>query len=215
MWSQIRVIVADGHPICIRGIQIELAAAGNASVVASAQNSTELFAALAQQACDVLVSDYVMSGTDFGDGLGMLSLIQRRYPATKLIVLTSFDSPLVLQALVRQGVRAIVSKSDMSEHLQHALGAVWRGQHYLSPRIEGALQAQAVVPGGDLVGKLTRCEVEVVRLFLSGMSVGEIAQKFGRSKQTVSAQKRAAMRKLDVQTDIDLVRYGVRSGLTA
>ncbi len=215
MRNQIRVIVADGHPVCIKGIQIELAASADVVVVASAQNSTQLFSALAQQACDVLVSDYVMSGSDFGDGLGMLSLIQQRHPAIKLIVLTSIDSPLVLQALVKQGVRAIVSKSDMSEHLQHALRAVWRAEQYYSPRIDGALQAQAAFAGGERVGKLTRCEVEVVRLFLSGLSVGEIAQKFGRSKQTVSAQKRAAMRKLDVRTDIDLVRYGMRSGLTA
>ncbi|MFJ3461320.1 response regulator [Achromobacter spanius] len=215
MRNQIRVIVADGHPVCIKGIQIELAASADVAVVASAQNSTQLFAALAQHACDVLISDYVMSGSDFGDGLGMLSLIQQRHPATKLIVLTSIDSPLVLQALVKQGVRAIVSKSDMSEHLQHALRAVWRAEQYFSPRIDGALQAQAAFAGSDRVGKLTRCEVEVVRLFLSGLSVGEIAQKFGRSKQTVSAQKRAAMRKLDVRTDIDLVRYGMRSGLTA
>lgn len=215
MLNPIRVIVADGHPICIKGVQIEIAAAGNATVVASAPNSTQLFTALSQQDGDVLISDYVMSGADFGDGLGMLSLIQQRYPALKLIVLTSIDSPLVLQALVRQGVRAIVSKSDMSEHLQHALRAVWRADQYFSPRIDGALQAQAAFAGGERVGKLTRCEVEVVRLFLSGLSVGEIAQKFGRSKQTVSAQKRAAMRKLDVRTDIDLVRYGMRSGLTA
>ena len=50
--------------------------------------------------------------------------------------------------------------------------------------------------------------MEVVRLFLSGFSMGEIAEKFSRSKQTVSAQKCAAMRKLDVHNDMDLVRYG-------
>ncbi|WMD20236.1 response regulator [Achromobacter seleniivolatilans] len=215
MLNPIRVVVADGHPVCIKGVQVEIAAVDHARVVACATNSTQLFNILQCQACDVLISDYVMSGADFGDGLGMLSLIQQRYPALKLIVLTSIDSPLVLQALDNQGVRGIVSKGDMSEHLRNALQAVWRGERYRSPRINSVLKPEGATPATDRAGTLTRSEVEVVRLFLSGLSVGEIAAKFGRSKQTVSAQKRAAMRKLDVQTDIELVRYGMRNGLTA
>ncbi|SEJ76846.1 MULTISPECIES: response regulator transcription factor [unclassified Achromobacter] len=214
MSNPIRVIVADGHPVCVRGVQVEVAEMSHARVVASAQNSTQLFSVLLSQPCDVLVSDYVMSGESFGDGLGMLTLIQQRHPALKLIVLTSIDSPLVLQAVERLGVQGIVSKSDMTEHLRHAIQATWRGDRYRSPRIRGALEAGTGGAGAERASKLTPCEVEVVRLFLAGLTVGEIAEKFSRSKQTVSAQKRAAMRKLDVHSDSELVRYGVRNGLT-
>lgn len=214
MSNPIRVIVADGHPVCIKGVQVEIAAMNLARIVACVQNSTQLFKVLQCEPCDVLVSDYVMAGENFGDGLGMLSLIQQQYPALRLVVLTSIDSPLVLQAVERQGVQGIVSKADMAEHLRHAIQAIWRGEKYRSPRIEGVLQAGAGGVGADRASRLTPCEVEVVRLFLAGLSVGEIAEKFSRSKQTVSAQKRAAMRKLDVHTDSELVRYGVRNGLT-
>lgn len=208
----IRVVLADGHPICVKGVQIEISVADIAQVVACAFNSTELFDILDTHHCDVLVSDYVMSGADFGDGLSMFAQIQERYPRLKLVVLTSLDNRIVLQALEALGVRAIVSKGDMPEHLRRALYAAWCGEPYRSPRIQAALESDTAAEHED---PLTRCEVEVVRLFLSGFSLGEIAQKFHRSKQTVSAQKRAAMRKLDVHSDMDLVRYGLRSGLAA
>lgn len=215
MRNLIRIVVADGHPVCVKGVKIEISAVEVARVVACAFDSTQLFDVLGLHECDVVICDYVMSGGDFGDGLSMLALVQQRHPAIKLIVLTSMDSPIVLRALERQGVRGIVSKCDLPEHLRHALYAVWRGDSYFSPRISGMLSVDAGEAEAQRVNTLTRCEVEVVRLFLAGLSVGEIAAKFGRSKQTVSAQKRAAMRKLDVKTDIELVRYGIRHGLAA
>lgn len=215
MRNLIRIVVADGHPVCVKGVKIELSAVDAAQVVGCAYDSTGLFDVLREHECDVLICDYVMSGRHFGDGLSMLALIQQRHPAIRLIVLTSIDSPIVLQTLGRQGVRGIVSKFDRSEHLRHALDTVWRGDSYFSPRIIGALSALSDGDAVERVRTLTRCEVEVVRLFLSGMSVGEIAAKFGRSKQTVSAQKRSAMKKLDVTSDIELVRYGISHGLAA
>lgn len=213
--QHVRVVLADGHPICVKGVQIEISSADIARVVACAYNSTELFGILDTHECDVLVSDYVMSGSAFGDGLNMFARIQQRYPELKLVVLTSMNHRDVLQALEASGVRAIVSKGDLPEHLRRALYAACCGEPYRSPLIQAALtdgSPASCSQGADL---LTRCEVEVVRLFLSGFSLGEIAEKFSRSKQTVSAQKRAAMRKLHVQNDIDLVRYGVQSGLAA
>ncbi|EHK67705.1 response regulator transcription factor [Achromobacter arsenitoxydans] len=215
MSNHIHVVVADGHPVCVKGVKLELSGIEIARVEACAFDSTQLFDVLASHACDVLICDYVMSGGHFGDGLSMLSQIRQRYPAIKLIVLTSLGSSMVVQALERQGVKGIVSKFDRSEHMLHAFHAVWRGDTYLSPRIQGALSADSSAAEAERMGKLTACEIEVVRMFLSGLSVGEIAAKFGRSKKTVSAQKRAAMRKLDVASDIELVRYGISHGLVA
>ncbi|EFF74334.1 response regulator transcription factor [Achromobacter piechaudii] len=215
MRDAIRVVLADGHPVCVKGVQIEISLTNTATVVGCAFNSTELFDVLDHHDCDVLVSDYVMQGADFGDGLSMFARIRRRYPGLNLVVLTSILNCNVLIALQHLGVRAIVSKADRSEHLRWALRAVHAGQSYRSPRIQAAFDRGAHEPCGENHGALTCCELEVLRLFLAGLSLSEIAEKSSRSKQTVGAQKRAAMRKLDVHNDIDLVRYGVRSGLAA
>lgn len=210
-----RVVMADAYPICLKGAQIELCRVEGASVVACAFSSSQLFDVLALHECDVLVTEYVMGPTDIGDGLGMFKRIRQRYPSLKMVVLTAIGNPVVHAALEDLGVRAIVSKRDLPEHLRRAVQAAARSEAYLSPGILAARRAGRTRQKPAGYDTLTRAEVEVVRLLLSGLSLGEIAGVFRRSKQTVSAQKRAAMRKLDVHSDAGLVRYGVRSGLAA
>ncbi|EIP84394.1 capsular synthesis regulator component B [Burkholderia humptydooensis MSMB43] len=60
--------------------------------------------------------------------------------------------------------------------------------------------------------KLTRLEAEVVRLYVSGLSIKEIAEQRNRTKQTISFQKESAKRKLNIKRDIDLIRYMSETG---
>lgn len=215
MRDRVRVVLADGHPVCVKGVQMELSLAGSATVVGCAFNSTELFDVLDNHDCDVLVSDSVIQGEDFGDGLGMFTRLRGRYPGVNVVVLTSIINCNVLHALENLGVCAIVGKADSSEHLRRAVQAVGGGKLYLSPRIQRAFDRRVREPCSEQLGSLSLCESEVLRLFRSGLSLSEIVAKFNVSKQMISGQKRAAMRKLNVFNDIDLVRYDVSSGLAA
>jgi len=75
-------------------------------------------------------------------------------------------------------------------------------------------------PGNDLnpaqtrtTRRLSRREAEVIRLYVSGRSVNEIASEFNRSKQTISSQKPATMRKLGIKRDVELIRFAREMGL--
>ncbi|MEA9982701.1 LuxR C-terminal-related transcriptional regulator, partial [Herbaspirillum sp. RTI4] len=59
---------------------------------------------------------------------------------------------------------------------------------------------------------LTPRELEVVRLFVAGMTVNEIAGHVHRSKQTISSQKNTAMKKLGIERDADLFKYALEFG---
>jgi two-component system, NarL family, captular synthesis response regulator RcsB len=210
----IRVILADDHPVILEGVRYELEKSSMISVVATARNSTELMDALAETPCDVLVSDYVMPGGAHGDGLTLYSLIQEQYPNVRLVVLSVMENPEVLRLLLRKENCVICSKADPITHLAHAVRAAYGNVRYLSPRI--AAISAALKPGtrGSAAGSpLTRRELEVVRLFVSGMKVTEIARLLHRSKKTISTQKSLAMLKLNIERDADLVRYGMDSGL--
>lgn len=210
-----RVVLADASPVCLKGLQIELSRIEGAWVVACAFSPTELFRVLDEHECDVLVSEYDMPGSEICDGFGMFKRIRQQYPRLRLIVLTAICNPVVISALEDLGVQAIVSKRDVPEHICSALCAALRSDVYLSPGILAARRESLLKAHASHIDTLTRAEVEVVRLFLSGLSVSEIARGFRLSKQAVSAQKRAAMRKLNVQSDAGLVRYGLKSGLAS
>ncbi|MEO6920627.1 MAG: response regulator transcription factor [Collimonas sp.] len=209
----IRVAIADDHPGLIAGIAYELEKNKTIELVATARNSTELIAVLDKERCDVVVSDYAMPGGEYGDGITLFAFIQRRYPEIRLVVLTMMDNPGIIRLLLAQGISCILSKSDATEYLAVAVQAAYVQGKYFSPTIAAIIRTlDAEGPANDAARSLSTREVEVVRLFVSGLTINEIAERLHRSKKTVSSQKINAMRKLGIQRDADLIKYGNETG---
>ncbi|WP_321959010.1 response regulator transcription factor [Burkholderia cenocepacia] len=200
----VRVIVADDHPSSALGMSQALSGSSTIKLLGTVSNSTDLVAMLDEQQSDVLVVDYVMPGGKFGDGLSLISFLQRRFPALHLVTITMIDNPSVLRAIQKQGVGCILSKSDAISHLVGAVHAAFVGANYLSPFIKQLFDDNEVTTS---TRPLTAREIEVVRLYCAGYTVGEIAVQLHRSKQTISSQKSSAMKKLGIVRDADLIRF--------
>ncbi|AOJ77521.1 response regulator [Burkholderia ubonensis] len=200
----VRVMVADDHPASALGMSQALAGSSTIRLLGTVSNSTDLVEMLDAQQADVLVLDYVMPAGKYGDGLALLSFLQRRYPALRIVTITMIDNPSVLRAIHRQGVSCILSKSDAISHLIGAVHAAYVGANYVSPVVKQLLTCTEAPTGART---LTAREIEVVRLYGAGLTVGEIAVQLHRSKQTISSQKSSAMKKLGIVRDADLIRY--------
>jgi two-component system capsular synthesis response regulator RcsB len=213
---KIRLLLADDHPAVLHGIQAELTVSNSITVIGTVRNSSELISALDDMQCDVLVSDYAMPGGSYRDGIALFSLLRKRYPELKIVVLTMLENSMVLNSLIDLGCHCIVSKRDDMGYLTLAVYAAYTNGRYLSPsmkRIAAAIDRG--VPGRKPNGALSKRELEIVRFYVSGLKVDEIAQRLQRSKKTISAQKSSAMHKLGILRDADLVRYGMEVGLVA
>ncbi|AOR71525.1 DNA-binding response regulator [Burkholderia stabilis] len=206
----VRVMVADDHPSSALGMSQALGGSSTIKLLGTVSNSTDLVAMLDEHPSDVLVVDYVMPGGKYGDGLTLLSFLQRRYPALHLVTITMIDNPSVLRAIQKQGVGCILSKSDAISHLVGAVHAAYVGASYLSPFVKQLLESSEPSPRTNT---LTAREIEVVRLYGTGFTVGEIATQLHRSKQTISSQKSSAMKKLGIVRDADLIRYASENKL--
>ncbi|QKH38966.1 response regulator transcription factor [Achromobacter pestifer] len=213
---KIKVMLADDHPGMLAGVQHALAEVATISLVGAAANSTELVALLDRVPCDVVVSDYSMPAGDFGDGASLFGLLQRRYPQLKLVVLTMLDNAAVMHTLVTLGIGGIVSKSDALAHLIPAIHAAHTGGKYYSPSANKVIQSiDWNRRGRNAESVLSQRESEVVRLYASGFTINEIAERLHRSKKTISTQKAKAMEKLGIEREVDLFRYAMENGLTA
>ena len=210
----LRVVLADDHPGMIAGVEHGLASVGTIRLTGTAVNSTELMRILDTGCCDVLVSDYSMPGNEHGDGTALFSFLQRRYPSIKLVILTMLDNPAVLAALQSLGISSVVSKSDALSYLVPAIHAAATGGSYYSPTIAKSMRMRDV-DRRDALQPLSKRELEVVRLYASGLTVNEIAERVSRSKKTISTQKARAMEKLGIERDVDLLRYAMEHGIVA
>lgn len=208
--NTIRVAVADDHPLIRMAIEAALDAVPALHHIGSAEDSTGLMALLDAQPCDVLVTDYAMPNGVHGDGLELLATLQQRYPQLHIVVFTGMDQPAIVQALAAAGINHILSKGDDVGHVAAAVLAAHVRRRYLSPSIAPLLP----VRGSQRVTvALSPREHEVLSLFVSGLSVNDIAERLGRRKQTISTQKINGMVKLGIERDADLFKHAVELGL--
>ncbi|VWD05045.1 DNA-binding response regulator [Burkholderia lata] len=207
----LRVLVADAHAAVCAGVRLALQAAPTVGDVVEARCAEDLANQLDQDHFDILVCELTLLERR-DSGVVSLEGVYRRRPATRIVVLTQSDNAGVMHALLTQGVQCIVSKADDLDHLLCAIVRAHAREPYLSPRIVALVQG--LKAGRNGLNMLTAREAEVVRMFVSGIGIDEIALRVGRSKKTISTQKGTAMRKLGLCSDIELLRFGMEVGLT-
>lgn len=209
----LRVILADDHPVVLMGAEMAL---GNTfTIVAQAHDADELIHYMQCTPCDLLISDYSMPYGRFPDGLALMGYLKRHFAHIPLIVMTMLRYPSLLQALLKHGINGIFDKRSPMRELRQAVQTVSNGRPHLCPTFAGILNAQAQPFSGKSTPlvSLSEREVEVVRLFVQGLSGRQIAAQLNRSEKTISRQKRTAMDKLGLGHDGGLVEFARASGL--
>jgi two-component system, NarL family, captular synthesis response regulator RcsB len=214
MQDPLKVVVADDHPVILLGAEHALLKFPGLEIVGRARQSTELVKMLQTAPCDVLVTDLAMPGGQYGDGLQLIGYLRRNFPNLPIVVLTMLENAALLKRLSELGVTSVVNKSDDLSHIGLAVQYVSRNLEYMSPSVKAALDALRMNSGGksnDVM--LSKRELEVVRLFVSGMTIKEISEQLNRSIKTISTQKNTAMRKLGIDRDSELFQYAQSNGL--
>lgn len=212
-----RIIVSDDHPVVLMGVTAVLRGYGSQyQVVAEAHSGKALLEALAAQPCDLLITDFSMPDDgQVGDGLPLLKRLRRDYPRLPIIVLTMIQNPALIRGMLALGVSGVVEKSALMKELLLAVQAAAHGRSFLSERLRASV-GEAAGEGdedGSADGLLSTREAEVVRLFVGGLTVTQIAERLHRSVKTVSQQKNDAMRKLGLTDSRQLYEYARAHGL--
>jgi len=209
---EMKVVIADDHPIVLVGVREMILRNPGITVVGEAVSPSQLIAQLEQHRPDVLVTDYNMPGDDlYGDGLKLIEYVLRRFPDTQVLVLTMVSNSLILTRLQELGVAGVIQKNYLHEEIQKALVALSARRSYRAPEPIATSVSANNQQVDERFSSLSMKEMEVLRLFVAGSSVSDIARQLNRSIKTVSAQKVAAMRKLEVDSDQALLTYCIRA----
>ncbi|WP_095054036.1 response regulator [Pseudomonas sp. Irchel s3b2] len=208
----LRIILADDHPVVLMGAEMAL---GNTfSIVAQAHSADELINHLQRTPCDLLISDYSMPSGQFPDGLKLMNYVKRHFRQLPVIVMTMLSNPTIHQALLKLGIDGLFDKRSSLCDLKRSVHDVIKGRRFVSPAFAQGLQAQTLSGQEDVcAANLSEREVEVVRLFVQGLSGRQIAAHFNRSEKTISRQKRTAMDKLGLGHDGGLIEFARVNGL--
>ena len=212
--KSIRIALLDDHAVVRHGLANTLAAEANFEVVGIYERSRDLIAGLATAPADLLLLDFSLSPEEL-DGVSLIRALRVKFPASHILVLSTHHDPATVGLAMRVGARGFVGKGEDMDQLVKAIRKVASGAVYLSPDMTYRLaetvtsdtrKGSGEVPDALILAELTSREQEVIRCYLAGMTITEIAEKFNRSIKTISTQKTTAFRKLGVTSNNELFK---------
>jgi len=208
------IVIADDHTVVRAGLRALLVPESDLCIVGEAADGLQALDLVRRLQCDLLIVDLMMPGLN---GIDVAREVSRRWPQTRVIVLSMYAlESYVLEAL-RAGVAGYVLKDSTARELVHAIREVLVGRRYVSPPFsERALELymeRTRDSALDPYDTLTSREREVLHLAAEGHTNAQIAERFVISPRTVEVHRANVMRKLGLFSQGDLIRYALKRGI--
>lgn len=208
--GEIRIVVADDHPVVRSGLRRLLAAEEGLTVVAEAGDADSALRYVLGHKPDVLILDLTMPGGS--DPLAIIPRVRETSPSTNVVILTMHEDPEFARGALGSGAVAYLLKDAIEEELVVAVRRAAAGEPYLNPRLGAALAAAGPGPAGP-PDDLTERELEVLRLIALGHTNVEIGAELYLSVRTVESHRSHIQQKLRRSSRAELVRYALDHGL--
>lgn len=202
--QQIRILIADDHPVVREGLTALLNRQPEITVVAEASHGREAVELFRVHRPDIALIDLRMPELD---GVGTIAAILAEERTARLIVLTTYDGDEDISRALRTGAKAYLLKDVPRQELIACVRAVYDGGTYLpsalTTKLVDHLQGAA----------LTKRELEVLQLLGIGKSNNEIAIALAITEGTVKLHVNNIFGKLDARNRTEAVAIALRRGL--
>ncbi len=211
--KKIKVLIADDHVMVRQGFMVLLNAQPDIEVIGEAADGNEMVELTETLHPDVVLAAISMPNLN---GIEATKLIHQRNPEMPVVMVTTHTSSSYVVRALRSGARGYVVKNDDFQHVIQAIKAVSLGQRYLSTLVSEQI-IDSVVSGTsgefNLDERISIREREILQLLAEGNSNSQIAKKLVISARTVETHRTNIMRKLELSSQIDILRYAIQHGL--
>jgi DNA-binding NarL/FixJ family response regulator len=210
--KKIRVLIVDDHTLVRAGIRSLLSLVEDIEVVGEASDGKEALTKVKNLMPDVVLMDLAMPVMG---GLEATRRLRKEYPSIKVLALTQYDDSEYVIPIIEAGASGFVTKMSAFSELAAAIEAAYKGESYLSSTAATALveEYQQKIPSEgeqDPYQQLTDREREVLKLVAEGHTSREIADILMVSPKTVEWYKSSLMKKLNIHSRTDLIKYAIR-----
>ncbi len=207
--ENIKVLIADDHPVVCKGIEDLLNTAEGISVVGEATSGAKALQLVEDLKPDVLVLDIEMP--DINGVQVVDKLVEQKFPV-KILGLSSYDDRGYISQLLSMGASGYLIKDEMPENIIEAVRGVARGEKgWVSRRVAAMLGD--MLDGSDDSKHLTPREVEVLRLVTHGKTNAEIGYGLGISEKTVEKHLDTIFRKLGASSRVAAAVMAIKEHL--
>lgn len=206
----LRLIIADDHPLLVNGLIAVLQEMEGVQVLDPAINGRQLIDRLREAPADIALVDLNMPQLD---GIATLKILQKDFPALKVIVFTNYHQPKLVNEIKKLGAKGYLLKTSNSIIVKEAVTAVASGKTYFG-------EESSAVPGTEKFEdiflkkyQITKREIEILGMIAQGYTTKEIGESLYVSEFTINAHRRNICRKLNIYTPVGLVNFAREHGL--
>lgn len=216
MIKPLRILIADDHEVVRQGVRTIVESQVGWSVVAESQDGLEAVKQAREKKPDIALLDISMPQLN---GLEATRQILKQLPETQVLILTMHESDELVREVLSAGARGYVLKTDARRDLVNAIRSLSERRPFFTSKVaELVLQGyrQRNAPAGAEIStgdRLTSRERQIVQLLAEGKTSKEIATALDISIKTADTHRANIMRKLDLHSLADVVRYAIRNKL--
>ena len=211
----IRIFLVDDHQLVRDGIKSLLMSSNEIKILGEASTGKECFARVAIEPPDILILDISVPDTN---GIEITKRITAEYPQTKVLILSMYTDEDFIFNAVKAGARGYLPKNTSREELLSAIHAIYEGEEFfadsisrimLKSYVRKAKEEDVASQGGPI--PLTTREIEILKLFAEGYINKEISDKLDISIRTVETHKNHIMKKLELKSTVELIKYVIKN----
>lgn len=210
--STIKVLIADDHDLMRRGIKAIIETKKGWEVCGEVRTGAQAVAKAKELKPDIAILDITMPELN---GLEAAKRIQKVSEKTEILMLSVHYSDQLIREVIDAGIRGYIVKSDSDRDLSIALDNLANHKPFFAPRVtEVILNSSSGGTSPRTEGprsRVTSREREIIQLLSEGKSSKEVAVLLNISVKTAETHRANIMRKLQIHSVSDLVRYAVRN----
>jgi DNA-binding NarL/FixJ family response regulator len=215
--KRLRILLADDHDLIRQGLTVLIKSEPSWKICGEAKTGPEAVNEAVRLQPDIVVVDFNLPGFD---GLEVTRQIKRLLPDCEVLIFTgSSESDELVREAFGCGAKAFILKADAGEFLLEALKNLAEHKTFFTDKTSAVIFARfaqsnkSMGEKAETTARLTASEQAFVRLLADGHSNESVAKRNGISVRAVENQRSGIMKKLQVDTFADLVRYAVRNGI--
>jgi len=200
----IRILVADDHPLLLKGVGALIASQGDMRLVAEACNGREAIEQFRSHRPDVTLMDLQMPEMN---GIDALIAIRGEFPDARIIVLTAYAGVALCMRAMEAGAQAYILKDSARTDLLDTIRAVRAGKKFIHEEVAAELASHATDDA------LSEREIDVLSLVAGGNSNKLIADHLKIALNTVKGHVKSILSKLGANDRTHAVTVGLKRGI--
>lgn len=206
----ITVIMAEDHQMLIDGLKSFFEYDATINIIGTVNDGEELVKLVALKQPKVVITDIRMPKMD---GIEATKIIKQKFPHVHVLAMTMFDQPDAIRQMLDAGATGYILKNSGVKMLSKAIVAVANGETFFDPNVAFNFMNN-YIEENVTIGKtnkviLSNREKEILQLIANGKTSKEISESLFIAKTTVDTHRKNMIRKLNLSSGSELIKYAI------